>query len=280
LIGFLVDVEFVWGFQARVIGLSKTSPSFLYPPPTTFLGALAESLSKSSGFSESASSILMKNLSSKLLAIGWRPLNCKPIRYEDLNRIISISVKGIKKIAGKAGLHPTLINLAGSFDSPARGKTSLYSFDDRAPTIRWFLVFKEKTINLDKRTIRLEDGFWRIHRIGSKESRVSVVEVESFTPKARSGNARVNHAFPMRLGRPTNIEDATRKWLIESYLNPYNGESFDKPLQSYFSETIRFMSPILENKYDKPPFIRVQPTKEANIYIYEEEVVVGIADRG
>jgi hypothetical protein len=47
MIGFLIDLEFVWGFQSKVVGYSKSSPAFTYPPPTTFLGAVAEVLRRS-----------------------------------------------------------------------------------------------------------------------------------------------------------------------------------------------------------------------------------------
>jgi len=271
-IGFMVDIEFAWGFQARVIGLSKTNPSFLYPPPTTFLGALSEAIAKNLGFSEFNGKTIMENLSRELLAIGWKPLNCRPVRYEDINRVIAI------RIVGKTGLYPTPKNLSGSFDSPARGKTSLYSLDDKAPTIRWFLVFKNEAIKIGENSIELEDNFWRIHRIGSKESRVSVVNVKGFTPEIKSGAIKTNYATLLDFGIIDLVEG---EWVIENYLNPFDPESFKNPLQSYFEKTIKFMCPMPRWGYPiiDIPFIRVKLAEDAKAYVYEKEAIIGYANR-
>ena len=139
--GYLVDVEFIWGFQCRIAGLSKTSPSFLYPPPTTFLGALAESMAKREGIGEEKGKQLISVLCESLLAFGVRPLNAIPVKYEDLNRIIAIRIRGGK-------YYPRTDNLFASFDSPARGKTILSSIDSEPPRLRFFLVVKN--INLSR----------------------------------------------------------------------------------------------------------------------------------
>jgi len=165
MIAFIADYEFSWGFQARIAGLSKTSPSFHYPPPTTFLGALAETVAKDLAIPESKGRNLMAKISDNLLAIGFRPLNCIPIKYSDINRILSI------RISGEAGLCPNPQDLKKSFDSPARGKTILCSTDGEAPKIRWFLVFKDNSFDLDGKRVKIdESNFWKMHRVGSKES--------------------------------------------------------------------------------------------------------------
>ncbi|MEM4141284.1 MAG: type I-A CRISPR-associated protein Cas5, partial [Nitrososphaeria archaeon] len=82
--GYILDIEFTWGFQAKIVGLSKTSPSFYYPPPTTILGAIAESIAKEHNVSEFKGKEIIPKLSENLLAIGIRPVNCVPIKYEDL----------------------------------------------------------------------------------------------------------------------------------------------------------------------------------------------------
>jgi CRISPR-associated protein Cas5a/b/c len=88
--GFIIDTEFVWGFQARVIGLSKTPPSFYYPPPSTFLGALAESIARRENLGEKEGLKALEKLSENLFAIGLRPLNCLPL--------INISIENIAKV--------------------------------------------------------------------------------------------------------------------------------------------------------------------------------------
>jgi CRISPR-associated protein, Cas5a family len=141
-------VEFTWGFQSRIAGLSKTSPSFFYPPPTTFLGALGESIARKLGVGEYAGRDIISSLSRNLLAFGVRPLNCIPQKYEDLNRIIAVKITG--------GIHyPTPKNIFASYDSPARGKTILVSLDDNSPAMRFFLVFKKHISNLRRKLWKL-----------------------------------------------------------------------------------------------------------------------------
>lgn len=155
---FIVDVEFVWGFQTRIAGLSKTSPSFYYPPPTTFLGALGESIARKLGVGESAGRGIIASLGRELLALGIRPLNCVPLKYEDINKIIAVKLtSGIP--------YPDPRNMASSYDSPARGKTVMVSLDENSPILRFLLVFRKDKIDLRGKALELdEDYFWRIHR--------------------------------------------------------------------------------------------------------------------
>jgi len=227
MIGFIVDTEFVWGFQARIVGLSKTSPSFYYPPPTTFLGALAEVIAKENNIGEDLGRFIINELSKNLLAIGFRPLNCVPIKYEDLNRILAIKItSGV--------LYPNPKDLTKSFDSPARGKTILASLDDDAPKIRWFLVFKNRNINIQDNNLKdrvdtvelSEEYFWKIHRLGSKESRVCVTNVNLFKYneiQARSGGYFItNYSFPTIATDMS--EEKVRKWENEVYVDPFGGK--------------------------------------------------------
>ncbi|HIP58774.1 MAG TPA: type I-A CRISPR-associated protein Cas5 [Archaeoglobus profundus] len=267
MIGFIVDVEFVWGFQARVIGLSKTSPSFYYPPPTTFIGAMAEVIAKNEKFGEQRSLKLMNKLSENLLAIGLRPLNCKPIRYEDLNRIIMISKKMSKRLS-KNILFPHPGDIPSSFDSPARGKTILASLDGDSPKLRWFIVFKNKSLDLNGKTIKIhEDIFWKIHRIGSKESVVSVVNVESFEPSIVQENIKTNYSFPYK---DLKIVRGVGTWIYEVYINPFK---FIDPVKDYLEgkNILPFKVPVLEMK-DSEYYCIV---KAKSAFKYEEEVVVG-----
>jgi len=228
MIGSIVDTEFVWGFQARIVGLSKTSPSFYYPPPTTFLGALAEVIAKENNIGEYFGRFIINELSRNLLAIGVRPINCVPIKYEDLNRIIAVKITSGKH-------YPDPEDLPKSFDSPARGKTILTSLNDDAPKLRWFLIFKDKTIavqdenlkdKIDK--IELDDEiFWKVHRLGSKESRVCVVSVTLSKDVAIHSERRMitNYSFPTAVNP---LEEKVRRWENEVYVNPFSGKIYTK----------------------------------------------------
>ena len=86
-IGFIVDVEFVWGHGSKFIGLSRSGISFYYPPLLTFLGAVSESIARECNISESK----WKELTSELLkitkAVGFRPLNFVPLKTIVLVRL-------------------------------------------------------------------------------------------------------------------------------------------------------------------------------------------------
>jgi len=238
MIGFIADYEFAWGFQARIVGLSKTSPSFYYPPPTTFLGALAETVAKDFAIPESRGRNLMAKMSENLLAIGWKPINCIPIKYSDINRILSI------KISGEAGLCPNPRDLNKSFDSPARGKTILCSTDGEAPKIRWFLVLKEESFGFEGKKIRIsESNFWKIHRLGSKESLVSAINVERVAVARKEGIVYTNYSYPTEGVREI---DRDGRWEFEVYINPYE-PSLPDPLSNYLTgnKAIPFKIPIL-----------------------------------
>lgn len=279
MIGFIVDTEFVWGFQARIVGLSKTSPSFYYPPPTTFLGALAEVIAKDKRIGESEGKKLIPRLSEKLLAIGFRPINCVPIKYENLNRIIMISRKMSKKL-GKNILFPHPKDLDASFDSPARGKTILSSLDNNAPIIRWFLAFKENEITFNDEEISLDKKlFWRIHRLGSKESRVSVTEVLRIDrlEVMRDGTTTTNYSFPVT--KFVVIQNTRGVWEYEVYVNPFDIKRYDEkenPIMNYIAgrKILSFKVPILKTTL-RFPECRVKLINNAAAYKFGNEVVIG-----
>lgn len=275
MIGFIADYEFVWGFQARIVGLSKTSPSFLYPPPTTFLGALAEVIAKENSFGEERGMEMVSEISKKLCAIGFRALNCVPLKYSDINRILAVKITGGK-------LYPNPEDLGKSFDSPARGKTILSSLKERkenelivrAPTIRWFLVFKEPFINLNGKRIEVgEDLFWKIHRIGSKESRVSAVNVEKVEVEMKEGVVSTTFSFPVDQGIEERVR--LRRWEFEVYINPYVSEHRD-PISSYFSgkKALPFRVPIVEDPL-APPEFKVKVGGDYVAYSAGDETVIG-----
>ncbi len=293
MIGFIVDTEFVWGFQARIVGLSKTSPSFYYPPPTTFLGAMAEVIAKENDVGEDLGRFIVNELGGNLLAIGVRPINCVPIKYENLNRVIAVKIT-----SGK--LYPNPEDLSKSFDSPARGKTILTSLNSEAPRLRWFLVFKERTINVQDENLKnkidaielSEEIFWKIHRLGSKESRVCVVDVNTFDEiHVSSGLVTTNYSFPTTA--VSTCEEVVRRWENEVYVNPfgygiYKREKKGKKVaesgvfEKYYSgfENLRvFKIPIIVS-IENPPEYAVKTIKGWSAYFVtldsRREVVIGV----
>lgn len=269
---FIVDVEFVWGFQTRIAGLSKTSPSFYYPPPTTFLGALGESIARKLGVGESAGRGIIASLGRELLALGIRPLNCVPLKYEDINKIIAVKLtSGIP--------YPDPRSIASSYDSPARGKTVMVSLDENSPILRFLLVFRKDKIDLRGKALELdEDYFWRIHRLGSKESRVSVIDVRRKDGiDAEEGKIISKYSFPVMKGVQP-LEELQRKWLYEAYINPRDIEYSERvnPVLTYMESRslIPFRIPILVVRTEEPEFI-VEVREPSAYYRVDGEVVIG-----
>ena len=248
MIGFLVDIEFAWGFQARAVGLSRTPPSFYYPPPTVFLGSLAEVVARDNNIGEDLGRFIINELSRNLLAIGFRPMNCIPVKHEDLNKIIMI------RSVGSEIKSPVSTDPYGSFDSPARGKTILSSLDNNPPRIRWFLVFKNEEMEVEDEPLKSKinkitlsrDYFWGIHRIGSKEGKTSVINVARLDDiqVINKGHITTNYAFP---SKSINGEEKTRKWEYEVYVDPFLGNIYTR---SRDKKGIIKESGILDKYYD------------------------------
>jgi len=269
---FLVDIEFVWGFQARIVGLSRTSPSFHYPPPTTFLGALSQSIARELGIGEHDGKELISLIGRNVLALGVRPINCVPLTYEDINRIIAVKVT--------SGVHyPEPSDLAGSYDSPARGKTIMMSLDNEAPKIRVSIVMKKDYVDFKGRTINIaEDHFWRIHRLGSKESRVSVVNVEKKEAEIFQQRKVLSHSsFPVFNG-VAPIEEIKRKWIYEVYIDPRQASYSDKsnPYLSYMEgrAIVPYRIPLMTVRSESPEIL-VEVKGGAAAYKIGDEFVVG-----
>jgi len=289
MIGFIVDTEFVWGFQARVVGLSRTSPSFYYPPPTTFLGALAEVIAKDYHIGEDLGKFIINELSRNLLAIGVRPINCVPIKYEDLNRVIMI------RAVGGTIKSPSLTNLQASFDSPARGKTILASLNNEAPKLRWIVIFKDEYLTVEngklkERIDKIElskDFFWKIHRLGSKESKVCVVNVFGTRDvKKKSGIVITNYSFPTE-AIDNNSDEKIRRWEHEVYVDPFIGKIYERRherkkiveigmLERYvLAESLRvFKIPIMVSSQN-PEYILSLRRGWVAYYVEKGEVVIG-----
>jgi CRISPR-associated protein Cas5a/b/c len=276
-IGFIVDMEFVWGFQARVAGLSKTSPSFLYPPPTVILGGIAESIARRYEIGESNGRNIIPILSRKLLAIGIKPLNCTPITYQAINRIIAIRYAG-----GILYPTPEPKYILKSFDAPARGSTILSTIDNNAPMIRLFIVFKNNEFVFDSNKFKLKgEDLWRIHRIGTKESLVSILNVVS-TEKIsvlRDNVIVTSYSFPM--DSDIDIIIPKGSWREEVYINPFKLEAYNEdenPFKNYMSgnKLIKFNVPLKTPIEDSECKLRIKGKIVG--YSYEGEVVVGYGE--
>ena len=278
-IGFIADMEFAWGFQARVAGLSKTSPSFQYPPPSVILGSIAESIAKKNSIGEKMGKMLIPALSRELLAIGLKPLNCFPVRYQALGRIIAIRESG--------GIeYPNPKYISKSFDAPARGYTVLSTYDGDAPKIRVFTVFKRDIIDLcgDRYNISGED-FWRIHRLGSKESIVSILDVLEVgygeIKQEKDKVIETTYSFPV--DEELNIKpiEMMGEWKDEIYINPYRIESYDErenPVTNYMfgRKIIKFKVPIISVIMPfSTPLCKVEIHGRSSAYTYGDEVVIG-----
>ncbi len=262
-IAFIADVEFSWGHASRQIGLSKSPPSFLYPPSTTLIGALAASMSKREGWGESIGREIMGLLGSKLVAISVKPLNFVPIRFQDVNRIVAVKVT-----SGVTYPQPT--GLTKSFDAPARGKTIFSTLDSRPPIMKMALIFSD--IHLKGTSIE-EDDFWRINRLGAKEALVSVVDVSSREIDGEKGEFFTSWSFPLLKG-VNPLEEVRGEWIIESYLNPFSQNSYLKPYSLVIGDAdlLDFMVPkgMVKGEY------RVSIEKEALAFSLGEDVVIGI----
>ncbi|NPA85908.1 MAG: type I-A CRISPR-associated protein Cas5 [bacterium] len=267
-LGFLVEVEFDWGYQCKVAGLSRGSAAYLYPPPTSILGALAESIARKEGLGEKQGLAVLDELGKHLLALGIRPVNCMPIKFSDISRIITVKIT-----SGQRFPHPEL----HSFDAPAIAKTMLspVTVDEKAPLLCIVLVFDTEKIVVDKREILLEEEyFWRIHRIGSKESRVSVLEVkEKEAEIVQQKNLVLRASFPL-MG--VDVKQEYGRWLTEVYLDPASlnyRRTLSACYQCFTSEQfIAYKLPVLEP--GKEPQCIVELEKGA-AYKVENEVVVG-----
>ncbi len=228
--GYLIDIEFMWGFQARIAGMSKTSSSFPYPPPSTILGAITEVYAIRKMRGESNFLKTLNEISTHLITLSYRSLNAIPITYQDINRIIAVRETG--------GVpYPSVKDPYGSFDAPARGKTVLVSTDESPPTLRVALIVD------DLIDLKAED-LWKIKRIGSKESLVSVVDVVEITPQKiskSSANGKpevsgVNHSLPLLRG--VEVLRIEGMYVEEYFINIFKKPLPESPAKLYITGTL------------------------------------------
>ncbi len=260
-IAYIVDIEPSWGYQTNVAGLSKTPPSFTYPPPTTFLGALTEAIAKREGLGESSYIRLLNELIKNLVAIAVKPKNTYPLRTLDINRVIAV-----KEAAGKT--YPDPENPGASFDAPARGKT-IASPIGGPPTLTWVTVWAEEPDILEER------DFWRIHRLGSKESVVSVASVRRVAAETVGENRRTTFSVPLafvKVFRPIPGSE----WVMEAYADPFKPFNGESPATRYLrGGTVLFALP-LNKEREIPSRAVVSPNERGAAYLLGNDVVIGV----
>lgn len=283
MIAYKLVIEFTWGHQSRIIGLSKSNPSYYYPPPTTLLGALLEPVAKEYRLGEEPRGFrkLLSNLSHKLLAIGIRPVNAMPVKYMDLNRIIIVRKRG--KITYP--ICSSTKDIMESFDAPARGKTILSSLDMEPPKIELLLVLQDNIIRYGNTSIELgKDLLWEIHRIGSKESLVSIINIlETTNINAEEGIVSTTYSLPLD-NNVKVLEEIRRKWSYEVYIDPYNINT-DKSILEYYLEGRNlktFMIPI-KTSITEQPMLKIEVTKPYMAYTVkfpdDRESIIGVSPR-
>lgn len=259
--GIVFDVEFLWGFQARVSGMSKSSPSFLFPPPTTVLGAIAEAYARRRGFSEGRT-LTLYELAKNTLALSYKPLNMIALQFQDINRIISIRTSSEKKIT-----YPSTKDPYGSFDAPARGKTIVSTIDDNPPRMRIFVVFNDEA-NV------FSDDIWKIKRIGSKESMVSVIEVLEGSPDIIvNDTVKTDYMLPLTPELENNIIDIEGGIITLDFVPVSSLRPGDTPGKLYLeSQTLKHIIPL---PIPKKGVITIKVPQGYVGYRLYNEVVIG-----
>jgi len=268
VVAFVADVEFMWGHASSQAGMSKSPSSFLYPPPTTIIGALAASIGRRTNYGEKRGRDLMRAIATKLLAVSFRPLNFIPFRFQDLNRIIAVRVR--------SGVHyPSPDNIAASFDAPARGKTVFISIDGNPPIMRIYMVFKEESLS-DGLNIREED-FWHFRRIGTKEALVSTIDVKSPEVHLRRGKVIVKSAFPLLQG-VKRVEILSGDWTVEEYIDPFDFASYGS-LEGIFDGRIRHLLFSVPRSLTEPKYM-LEISEGAVGFDVGGEIIIGIGGEG
>ncbi|MCD6323568.1 MAG: type I-A CRISPR-associated protein Cas5 [Desulfurococcales archaeon] len=273
---YVVDIEFVWGYQVGIAGLSKSPPTFLYPPPTTVLGAIAEAVGRSEGLGEASYVNIYRSMTRSLLSINMRPLNYIPVRHKDVNRILMVSTKTSKKLGKKTFQYPHPLDLGGSFDAPSRGKTIASPImNDEPPKLRIVIVWKEPPeIRESRQHVMISpQHIWRIHRLGTKEGVVSVTQVSTYNASQISSDDVVTRfSFPVNVVEKVFFISGS-DWVFEAYSDPY---SMDPSSVSYVAgKTLTYAVPYVKNPFETPS-ARVKVSSCGIPLRVGDEVVIGV----
>ncbi|MCE4605952.1 MAG: type I-A CRISPR-associated protein Cas5a [Desulfurococcales archaeon] len=268
-IGYKLEVEFNWGFSASVPGLAKTNPTYSYPPLTTVLGAISEVVAKDYELGESKGIEVMKSLSRNLLGITYAAVNYIPVKYQDINKVIILKSGGGKN----AGLKVKT-------DAPARGKTIVSPLTiDNPPILIVIIVMEDENITCCNKQIRITpDILWRIHRIGSKESVVSVWKADRVNSLViESSEIQTKYAFP--LDATEYIGGGTPgSWEVIWQVDPYEPSSWMRsPATSYsFGQSLTpYMVPIRPHRATRALSVKLKVKQDVIVLDVDGEKIVG-----
>ncbi len=207
-----------------------------------------------------------------LIAIALKPLNCVPIKYQDINRVIAIRESGGRR-------YPSSRDPQGSFDAPARGKTTLASLNEDAPRIRWVMIWRRNPLVMLQNGLSRElnvNHLWRIHRIGSKESLASVVSASKRGIRVlNTSEGSTTFSFPLTV---LSRYELRGRWVVESYVNPFKhfkkGES---PALRYLRGCVSpFALPLRSSLKDTPTALVSASDKGVLLEVEGEGVIVGV----
>lgn len=149
-----------WGYALRVVPFSKSKPALLFPPPTTFIGALAYPLNTLLGVPENDGEVSSADRYRKMFISVNARINVPVIKYGDLTRVFWYR-KEEKVVQSDA------VSLEKVYSLSSDGSIDVIYVVDESEAER---------IVGDLNTLKL--AAWGISRIGSKESTVSVESVK------------------------------------------------------------------------------------------------------
>lgn len=218
MLGIRIEGEYHWGYWVRVPGTSKQQSALPLPPPTSLIGALAFPLARKGLFADLKSQKCIAGETLSVLANGEpapssaasffadaflgasMSLNGKAIMWEDINKYTTVHFqtttkdKPEEKAAG--GRRYLEKYRSGAISS---GKV-LYP---KGKATVFYIVDEEKLSKLvlppwDR---NLEEAFWSICRIGSKESIFSVNKARFVDLSEKSdGVVKTKLYFPAAAG--------------------------------------------------------------------------------
>ena len=155
-----VSIQPHWGYALRLVPFSKSKPALPVPPPTTFIGALAYPLNVILGMPENYGEVSGADRYRSIFVSVNAKINVPIIKYGDLTRVFWYR-KEEKTV-----------------QSDAISLEKVYSASDGGSIDVIYIVNENEVERIvgDLSTLKL--AAWGISRIGSKESIVSVENVE------------------------------------------------------------------------------------------------------
>jgi len=155
-----VNIQPHWGYALRLVPFSKSKPALPVPPPTTFIGALAYPLNVILGMPENYGEVSgADRYRSMFVSVNAR-INVPIIKYGDLTRVFWYR-KEEKTV-----------------QSDAISLEKVYSMSDGGSIDVIYVVNEDEVERIVGELSTLKLAAWGVSRVGSKESIVSVENVE------------------------------------------------------------------------------------------------------